>query len=661
MSLPGGRSARLAALGLGLLLMLGYAAWQWQEPHGAHEFAYAPFSVEPMPYSAMRGFTYEQLWGHLRRIALLGPGLALFAWALSDWLRIAPPRNLTRLCWLACCFSVAVTAFLMLGVLRGRPITDDELTYAMQGTFMSEGRVSGPDLGLTPAELFSVPTLHGYTGKYLPGEGVLQIPGLLVGIPALGHLAVLAVTLWAFHRCLVYSSGPRIAALGTISLAVSPMLMFTSATGLSHASALMWAVLMGLGLERTRAGMPVSGCLLAGSSFAAGLLTRPQSLAPIGAALGMLLLVELLRKRQWLALMVLAATTSAGCAGLLGYNWSLSGDPWRLPWFLECGAEHFGFGKVWTTSSYEHTPWKGLQNLGTVALRLNSWWLGLPVSLGVLAAWLALGRRTAGASCWFWVGAAVLAFQFFYYSPGASDVGSIYHYELLLPGSVVAAVVADVLLTRFGMAARAMLLCVLVLGSGSWLVEQGLRLHRMVIFIHRDSDQVLAKVDAPALLIHEVAPDESVVRGWLFNGFPRRFRGQSDRVVTFPRTTPDMVERASRIYPGRSCWHFRYLPGTDRPELLRCEAARELLERPVVDVERGRSFWYPPTAYKLTSYDPFASARASRLRAADGTPLVPCCYVRWSLGLGASVPLETRNSCVETGEPSRVPAAKLER
>jgi hypothetical protein len=660
-SLPGVRWARPAAIVLGLALMLGYAAWQWQEPHGAHEFAYAPFSVEPMLYSAMRGFTYEQLWGHLRRVALLGPGLALFAWALSGWLRLSPPRDLTRVCWLVSCVSLLVTAVLMLGVLRGRAISDDELTYAMQGEFMSEGRVNGLDLGLTPAEPFSVPTLGGYTGKYLPGEGFMQIPGILLGVPALSHLALLAVTLWAFHRCLVYSSGPRLAALGTIALACSPMLMFTSATGLSHASALMWVVLMGLGLERARAGMPVSGSLLAGSSFAAGLLTRPQSLAPIGAVLGVLLLVELFRKRQWLALVVLVVTTSVGCGALLGYDWLLSGDPWRLPWFLECGAEHFGFGRVWVTQSYEHTPWKALQNLGSVALRLNSWWLGLPASLGVLVAWVALGRRTAGAGCWFWAGAAVLVFQFFYYSPGASDVGSIYHYELLLPGAVVAAVVADAMLERLGTAAPTILLCALVLGSGSWLVEQGLRLHRLVSFIHRDSDQVLARVSAPALLIHEVAPDESLVRGWLFNKFPWRFRSQRDEVVTFPRITPDIVERANRIYPGRSCWYFRYLPGTDRPELLRCEAARELLARSVVSTEGGRSFWYPPTAYKLTSYDPFAFGRASRRRAADGTPLATCCHVRWLLGLGASVSSEARSNCIETGEPSRWPADKRER
>lgn len=653
MSLAEVRGTRLAALALGLALMLGYAAWQWQEPHGAHEFAYAPFSVEPMPYSAVRGFTYEQFWGHWRRVALLGAGLALFTWGLAGWLRLAPPRDLTRLCWLSSCVSLMVTAILMLGVLRGRAISDDELAYAMQGVFMSEGRVTGLDLGLTPVEPFSVPTLRGYTGKYLPGEGFMQIPGVLLGVPALSHLAMLALTLGAFHRCLVYSSGSRIAALGTMALGVSPMLMFTSATGLSQASALMWVVLMGLGLERARAGMAVSGCLLAGSCFGAGLLTRPQAMAPVGAALGVLLLVEVLRKRQWLALVVLAVTTSIGCGCLLGYSWLLSGDPWRLPWFLECGAEHFGFGRVWVTSNYEHTPWKALQNLGATALRLNSWWLGLPVSLGVLAAWLALGRRTARASCWFWAGAAVLAFQFFYYSPGASDVGAIYHYELLLPGSVMAAVVADALLARFATAAPVMLLCALVLGTGSWLVEQGLRLHRLVTFIHRDSDQVLASITEPALIIHEVAADESVVRGWLFNRFPRRFRGQRDAVVTFPRTTPDMLERVNRLYPGRSCWYFRYLPGTDRPELRRCEAARELMARSVVDAAAGRSFWYPPTAYKLTSYDPFASWRASVRRGAGGAPLATCCHVRWLLSLGAPVSVEKRTSCVETGEPSR--------
>src|SRR3954466_8556821 len=126
---------RLIALGFGLSAMLAYAAWQCLEPHGAFEFAYAPFTPAPLPYSAMRGFTYEQLWGHVRRICLLGPGIALFCWALLGYVRLRAPRDWARLTKLAGATCLSVTAALMLLVLRGRALTDDELAYAMQAGF----------------------------------------------------------------------------------------------------------------------------------------------------------------------------------------------------------------------------------------------------------------------------------------------------------------------------------------------------------------------------------------------------------------------------------------------------------------------------------------------------------------------------------------------
>src|SRR5207244_6272761 len=114
--------------------------------------------------------------------------------------------------------------------------------------FFSTGHIAGPDLGVSPHDYFTVPSRLGYTIKYLPGEPLLQIPGVLLGVPALLHLPIVLVTLWAWHEALRRSSGIGIARFGSICLACSPMLMFTSATGLSHAGCLMWVVLLGLGL-----------------------------------------------------------------------------------------------------------------------------------------------------------------------------------------------------------------------------------------------------------------------------------------------------------------------------------------------------------------------------------------------------------------------------
>src|SRR5260221_11248052 len=129
---------RLVALAVGFFAMLGYGAWQFLEPHGAFEFAYAPGVPVPPPYGAMRGFTYEQLWGHVRRICLLGPGLVLFIWGLKSYLSLRPPRDMGLVVKLAAGLCLAVTAGVMLLILRGRAITDDELAYAMQAGFFGD-------------------------------------------------------------------------------------------------------------------------------------------------------------------------------------------------------------------------------------------------------------------------------------------------------------------------------------------------------------------------------------------------------------------------------------------------------------------------------------------------------------------------------------------
>ncbi|HXK20398.1 MAG TPA: hypothetical protein VNG33_21460 [Polyangiaceae bacterium] len=648
---------RLVALAVGVSTMLAYAAWQCAEPHGPFEFAYVPFTPTPLPYSPMRGFTYEQLWGHVRRVVLFGPGLALFCWGLLGYARPRPPRDWGRVTQVACAACLLLTAALMLLLLRGRPITDDELAYAMQAGFFSRGHLAGPDLGVIPGDFFTIPTQLGYSIKYLPGEPLLQIPGVWLGIPALSHLLVVLVTLGAWHATLRRSSGVELARFATICLACSPMLMFTSATGLSHASSLMWVVLMGLGLEWGKAERPVLGAALSGISFGFGLITRPQAMLPIGAVLGLWLLFQLARRRAHVGCGVLALTAAAGVSFVLFYDQRLSGSALRLPWFLQCGAEHYGFGRVWANSTYEHGFVGGLENLAVVAVRLNSWLLGWPLSLGVVVLWIYWGCQRAGAGVWFMVGLAVLLFELFYYSPGASDTGAIYHYELLLPFSVMAALVARTAFERFPSAAPLIALCGLALGTGSWVLEQGLRLERLVSTIHQHSDAALSRITPPALLIYETRETEIVRRGWVSDAFPRRFRDPASPIVTWPRVVPDIQARAALVYPGRQCWYFHYRPGTNSPELLRCEDAAAWLERPVLDVDADdqRPFVVRSTAYLKTDYNPTLANAGHRLLGPDGVRRPLCCQIRALHLLGIRAELPGANHCVETGEPPYEP------
>ncbi|HEV8550459.1 MAG TPA: hypothetical protein VGQ57_15550, partial [Polyangiaceae bacterium] len=569
----------------GVLCFGAYFAWFASVPRGPFEFGYAPFTPEPLPYSPMRGFTYEQLWGHVARLLLLGPALVCLTFGLARLRPFTPRFEPKRLAFAAAAFGVVVAAIVMLGVLRGRAIVDDELVYRMQATFLREGRLGSPEPGVIPPDVFSVRTHAGYTGKYLPGEPLVQVLGVALGMPPLLHLPLLALLFWAWFRAVELRAGPRIAAFATIVLALSPMVSLTAATGLSETTSLAMAVFLGLGLEWARGPRPFAGAVLAALALGFGLATRVQSLLPIGAVLGPALAWALLRRRAWGALAAFAATALLGIVAIGTYNAALSGSPFTLPWYLQCSIEHYGFGRVWKYDLFEHTPWTALENLGVVLVRLNAWWLGLPCSLGVFALAALVRPRLARDRDWYAAGLAIVAFEFLYYSPGGSDTGSLYHHELVLPGSLFAASVIDATLARFPELATTGFAVHFGLGTLAFFGEQGARLARLIETIHADSDRALARVEQPALVFHETRDSEQRSAGWVFDSFPERRRGQRDAVVTFPNLPPAFRNRVMAQYPGRHCYYYRRDPATEVAELRPCAGNEALMNRPPWDAD----------------------------------------------------------------------------
>jgi hypothetical protein len=637
------RRTVLALVG-GILFTGLYFGWLMAEPRGPFEFGYAPFGPEPLPYSPMRGFTYEQLWGHVARAALLGPGLLLLSAGLS---RVRPWRyrvTTRRLALALVSVSLAITAVVMLGVLRGRAIADDELTYRMQATFFSEGRLGDATLGFMPPDFLTVGTERGYTGKYLPGEALVQVPGLLLGVPAFAHLVLLALTLFCWHRAVSLRADARFADIATAALAVSPMVTLTAATGLSETTSLCAVAVAALGLEWSRATRPYAGALLVALGVGFGLATRLQSLLPIGGILVPAAAWELVRRRRFGALGVLG-TALAVCGGGIGwYDHALSGSATTVPWYLQCAIEHYGFGPVWRYDLFTHTPWTALENLGVVLVRLNAWWLGLPLSLGVLgfALWQKIPERRLGV--WYLVALAIVAFEFLYYSPGASDTGSLYHHELVLPGSLVAAGAVEALLLRFPAFGPSALAVHLGLGTLPFIGEQSLRLARLVSAIHDESDAALARVTPPAVVFHELRQSEYLMVGWLLDSFPRRNRGRSEPVVTFPNVPETLRARVLAEYPGRACWYYRRDPDTAAASIVPCAEATALMNRPLDD--DARPLWIEPTAYSVTGFDPRHSNALRHRRDAAGRRVVLCCALDEAEKLGAVVDPAERNRCL---------------
>jgi hypothetical protein len=626
----------LGALALGIFLSLGYFVWLFSEPRGLFEFGYAPFGPDPLPYAPMRGFTYEQLWGHVARAGLLAPGLLLlsFAWNRLGFIAVELDRRRAVLAASGTC--LAVSAFCMLVILRGRAIVDDELVYRMQATFLREGRLAS-DLGdLTPPDVFSVPTRLGYTGKYLPGEPLVQVLGVMTGLPALLHLPLLALTLVAWRSALRLRFGDKLADYGCVALAISPTVMLTSATALSEATSLCCVAVAALGYEWARGPRPLAGAWLTACALGFGVLTRPQSIVPVGAVLAPTLLVTLMRRRAWISAAVFCGGL-AWFAGLVGaYDTALGGSPLKLPWFLQCGSEHYGFGRVWPTERFEHTVRTALENLAVVLVRFNGWWLGFPCSLLVLGAWFWLPARSRRWDLWYTVGVAIIAFEFFYYSPGMSDTGSLYHFELVLPGAIVVAKVFEHLIE---VAPRLTLVAAMThfaFGTLPFVIEQSARVSRLVEAIHADSDRALAGIHEPAILFHETRGSEARPTGWVFDSFPERNRGVHDGIVTFPNLPARLRARVLVAYPGRTCWYYHRDPQTERAAVSSCEAARAQMDR-AFEPDEARPLWIRPTAYIKTDFDPFGAMTRRHLRDAEGRLVPLCCALDYMQQLGARV------------------------
>ncbi len=579
----------LSAAVAGVACLAIYAWLEGLLPRGPQEFAYFPFMTDPLPFAPMRGFTFEQLVRHLGRTFMLGPALLCLAAAAAAW-KLKPPDSRLRrtLMIVAVGVSLLTMAIVMARVLKGRAIIDDELVYRQQAELLATGRLTETTVPPWGWEVFTIwarlPTGEfGATGKYLFGEPLIQIAGTWFGLPALLHLLLAPLALWAWYRVVDADAGTRVAFWATILVAISPMFILTNALALSHTTTLTCLILAGLGFQWACRQRPVAGALLCGTALGFGLTVRPQVVVPMGMVLGLATLYQLLRRRHMAAIAALIGSGSLWLILIALYNRALSGSPFMLPWYLFKPIERFGFGQVGGVE-FIHTPWTAIENLVVVAIRFNGWWLGWPLSLGLVLAWWLLGRPRQGVHLWLLGGAAIILLNVPYYSPGVSETGPVYYFELLLPAAILGGHAIARGLERWPRAASAFLLVHFALGTTSFLWENVARLDRLVTTIHSSVDAVMEQIEPPALLIHESHWSESMRFGWVWS-FPKRFRSDDDPIVTYPRGPARFLPNMLARYEGRECWYFRFEPPAGRsssaqPQLSRCEDAMDQLRRP---------------------------------------------------------------------------------
>ncbi|MDY0001389.1 MAG: hypothetical protein RBU30_08865, partial [Polyangia bacterium] len=137
------------------------------------------------------------------------------------------------------------------------------------------------------------------------------------------------------------------------------------------------------------------------------------------------------------------------------------------------------------------------------------------------------------------------------------------------------------------------------------------RLGRLTGYIHRDAEQMLAKIPGRALLFYESDCSETLTVGWIHSPFPKRYRDDRDRVVTYPRPPLSQLRAYLERYRDRDCWYLRRAQEEGgRYQLWPCSHAARFFNRAVF-FQEANCLGIRSTAERMGMYKP---VEANKLR-----------------------------------------------
>ena len=298
--------------------------------------------------------------------------------------------------------------------------------------------------------------------------------------------------------------------------------------------------------------------LLAGACLGFAVNTRPWTTVLIAWPFLAWLAWSWWRYRSQALLHQLLALGLSGAVFLgayFGYNWLLTGYWWLTPYTLYNSTERLGFVYV-RMMNMHHTPWDGVVNTADNLQRLNAWWLGAPVSLGLLVL-LPFQRLKAVDGVLLLSGVSLVVGHFFFYFPGISTVGPVYYFELLIPLSLLGARSAMVVWEtgpRWSTASRGLRTRVVLGVVLVWIGSLGHFWWNQVPALERRlAPQRLAEAavtehaaENAIVFLGEREPEWQAVRHDPF----------APRDVVYMWTSGDRYQRIMDLYPGRPAYLY---------------------------------------------------------------------------------------------------------
>jgi len=421
------------------------------------------FFVEPSTYytrssvwradyteSRMRYISPHLLSYQVTSLFLLLPGIIFLAMAFSRSKDIYLRESLKHLSikinisvfTILIALIVAVLIYLLMSfTFSYSPLTDDEGAYLFQAQIFSKGKLYFP-LPPSPenfSNVFIILRDGKWCGKYTFGYPLILMFGVLAGyvylIPIL--LSMLNIIFVSFLLKEIYEKSDEYRTnlfLILIFFLTSPFYLLTSSTLLSHSFNLLLLVLFLWSTIKTFKTENKIYPILMGITIGWVFNVRQLTAVAWGFPVFIFILYMLYKDfRKWIVKIVLMGLPFLlFILAFFYYNKVITGSYLLTPFNFYDPQEKMGFTEV-LSRHYLHTPLLALTNLFSSLLKMNIYLLGWAIPLFFVFYYIFFGEKNRWEKLLLYVFISHFFFYLFYYSPGVSDTGPVYYFELLLP------------------------------------------------------------------------------------------------------------------------------------------------------------------------------------------------------------------------------------
>jgi hypothetical protein len=235
------------------------------------------------------------------------------------------------------------------GYLRPTPIVHDEASYLFQAQTFALGRLANPS-PVIPVffEQFHVLVAPTFASKYPPGMALLMVPGVWLGLPALGPVLLAGISAVFMYLLACRIANAWVAVLTWLLwLSASRPLDWSASYFSENATVALWLIGWWMLLKWSDKGR--SRHLIAGAVCVGWMaITRPLTAVAYAIPMSVAVVSVAFQRREWTQFIQYVATVVAIVSFIVPINEAVGGKWYTMPWTVwaheYAPSDRLGFG-----------------------------------------------------------------------------------------------------------------------------------------------------------------------------------------------------------------------------------------------------------------------------------------------------------------------------